>query len=144
MVVMTIWNRKEINILRKHYPDMDMLAKLLNKSAYKINKKVAELGLTTVNSKQSAVNSQSTRGGDHRSTGYRNATGGSCLYNPKRRSVKDIESDLAQIEQCIATGVDMEHWSGLVNRYNALQYEYSRALEAEGYRETKRKNRIKA
>ncbi|GAB6123048.1 hypothetical protein [Dysgonomonas termitidis] len=138
MAVMTIWNRKEINILRKYYPDMGVLVKLLNKSAYKINKKVAELGLTTGNSDQLAVN-KGARGGDHH-----RLKGEGCLYNPKRRSVKDIERDLAQMERCIATGVDMEHWSGLVNKYNALQYEYSRALESEGSGETKRKNKINA
>ncbi|GAB6121627.1 hypothetical protein [Dysgonomonas termitidis] len=136
------WNIKERRLLRKYYPDVNTLKGLINKSPYLIEKKATELELP--GSKQLAVNSKSTRGGDHRSPGYRNAAGGSCVYNPKRRSVKDIESDLAQIEQCIATGVDMEHWNGLVNKYNALQYEYSRALEAEGCKEPKRKNRIKA
>ncbi|GAB6008222.1 hypothetical protein [Dysgonomonas reticulitermitis] len=58
----TIWRTKELNILRKHYPDMGILTAKLNKSAYKINQKAKELGLmakqSAVSSQQSAVSSE--------------------------------------------------------------------------------------
>lgn len=140
MSTTAIWRTKELHILRKHYPDMGILTVKLNKSSHKINKKAEELGLMVAND-----NRKCPRGGDHRSKAYKASNNTACkLYEPKHRSVEEIETDIAQIEQCIATGVDMEHWSGLIEKYNSLQYEYSRALEAEGHREPKRKSRIKA
>lgn len=55
----------------------------------------------------------------------------SCIYNPKRRTQEEIESDIAAVEARIARGIDIgPEWNLLINRYNSLQVEYDRASAA--------------
>jgi hypothetical protein len=51
----------------------------------------------------------------------------SCVYNPKRRTLEEIESDIAVVETRIAQGVDIgSEWNKIMNRYNSLQVEYDK------------------
>ncbi|GHV13552.1 hypothetical protein FACS1894169_00800 [Bacteroidia bacterium] len=121
----TIWRTKEINILRKHYPDMGILTAKLNKSAYKINKKAGELGLMTVNSKQSAVNSKRAY--------TKHQTIRCKLYEPKHRPIAEIEAEIARVEDEISKGIDIgPAWNNAIQQYNALCTEYDRALGKTG------------
>ena len=55
----------------------------------------------------------------------------SCIYNPKRRTQEEIESDIAAVEARIAKGIDIgPEWNQLINRYNSLQVEYDRVSAA--------------
>lgn len=55
----------------------------------------------------------------------------SCIYNPKRRTQEEIESDIAAVEAQIAKGIDIgPEWNWLINRYNSLQVEYDRVSAA--------------
>lgn len=50
----------------------------------------------------------------------------SCVYNPKRRTLEEIEIDIAEVEARIAKGIDIgPEWNRILNRYNSLLVEYS-------------------
>lgn len=134
MSTTAIWRTKELHILRKHYPDMGILTVKLNKSAHKINKKAEELGLMVANS-----NRKCHRGGDHRSKAYKASNNTACkLYEPKHRSVEEIDADIAQVEDRISKGIDNgQAWNSAIQQYNSLCLEYSRALKVEPKRKTK-------
>ncbi|MBF0649146.1 hypothetical protein IR083_09970 [Dysgonomonas sp. GY75] len=54
-----------------------------------------------------------------------------CVYNPKRRTLEEIENDIAAVEARIAKGIDIgPEWNQLINRYNCLQVEYDRVSAA--------------
>jgi len=54
----------------------------------------------------------------------------SCVYNPRRRSLGDIERDIAEVENRISEGIDAGPvWNHTINRYNELCQEYGRALK---------------
>lgn len=134
MSTTTIWRTKELHILRKHYPDMGILTVKLNKSAHKINKKAEELGLMVANSNRKCL-----RGGDHRSKAYKASNNTACkLYEPKHRSVEEIETDIAQVEDRISKGIDNgQAWNAIIQQYNNLCVEYDRVLKDKPKRKTK-------
>lgn len=52
----------------------------------------------------------------------------SCVYNPQRRTLEEIESDIAEVEARIGRGIDIgPEWNRIINLYNSLQVEYSNA-----------------
>lgn len=55
----------------------------------------------------------------------------SCVYNPQRRTLEEIERDIAAVEARIAKGIDIgPDWNRIINRYNSLQVEYDRVSAA--------------
>lgn len=56
----------------------------------------------------------------------------SCVYNPKRRTLEKIESDIAAVEARIAKGIDIgPEWNRIMNRYNSLLVEHANVLNTE-------------
>ncbi|GAB6122304.1 hypothetical protein [Dysgonomonas termitidis] len=55
----------------------------------------------------------------------------SCVYNTQRRTLEQIESDIAEVEARIAKGIDIgPEWNRIMNRYNCLQVEYDKVSAA--------------
>jgi hypothetical protein len=64
----------------------------------------------------------------------------SCIYNPKRRTLEQIERDIAAVEARIAKGIDIgPDWNRIINRYNSLQVEYSNVSVANNEASDKKK-----
>jgi len=64
----------------------------------------------------------------------------SCVYNPQRRTLEEIEKDIAEVEARIARGIDIgPEWNQLINRYNSLQVEYDRVSAANNESSDKKK-----
>lgn len=114
MAVTTIWSRSEINVLLQHYPSIKTIQEKVNKSRYKIDRKAQELGLISQTVKTVKVASPHN----------------SCkIWKPKRRTIKDIESDIEKIEAKISKGLDLgSEWNKTIQDYNALLLEYDRNL----------------
>lgn len=114
----SIWYRHEINAIINHYPNMVAIKERSHKSAYKIHQKAEQLGLIKLKTYQPKEKKQKVSECDVK------------LWDVKRKSISEIENELALLESKISKGIDSHtEWNKTIQKYNALQYDYERAIK---------------
>lgn len=89
-----------------------------HKSAYKIHQKAEQLGLIRLTTyqpkkKKPKVSSDNVK-----------------LWGDTQKSISDIERELMTLESIISKGIDSPtEWNKTIQKYNALQHDYDRALK---------------
>lgn len=114
----TIWYRHEINAIINHYPNMVAIKERSHKSAYKIHQKAEQLGLIKLKTYQPKEKKQKVSECDVK------------LWGDNRKSISEIEFELAFLETKISKGIDSpSEWNKTIQKYNALQHDYDRAIK---------------